>query len=398
MNEDNFQRYQFMQNFDGNHEDDILLYKNGMLVDDDMDERAIVDFDRGHLAYSKEKRHFRILTTTACNARCFYCYESGVDGISMNETIMEKTFEYIKMQTKNVQEFSITWFGGEPLLNTKVIDGLSDRFNDYATKCNKTWSASIVSNGSLINDEIISKIKTFWNVNSVQITLDGLKENYNRIKAYVDQTSFDNIIENIKKLCAADIRTTIRLNFDKNNYEDIMQLIFYLSAELNSYDHWSIYVYPIFDNVDGSYDDECISKIVELEKVIVTSTGRNENDIIGLPKYSHGRCVFCSVAGETILPNGDLMKCCRHIGKEKPFASILDEKIYYNSNYARWCTVTLPLKCNNCELLPICQGGCRAEQLIGQDGCLPRARVIDKVIINYVDNLLACESKSYQNS
>ena len=92
------------------------------------------------------------------------------------------------------------------------------------------------------------------------------------------------------------------------------------------------------------------------------------------------------MVGETILPNGDLMKCCRHIGNEPPFANVSDAIIRYNSNYARWCTPVLPEKCNHCELLPICQGGCRAEQLIGQDGCLPRARVIDKVLTNYVDN------------
>ena len=43
---------------------------------------------------------FRILTTTACNASCSYCYERGTQLVVMNDDTAEQTAAFICEQVK----------------------------------------------------------------------------------------------------------------------------------------------------------------------------------------------------------------------------------------------------------------------------------------------------------
>ena len=56
---------------------------------------------------------FWILTTTACNARCFYCHEAGIPHMSMSlETADDILYYILKHGTSDIH---IMWYGGEPL-------------------------------------------------------------------------------------------------------------------------------------------------------------------------------------------------------------------------------------------------------------------------------------------
>ena len=377
---------QFCDNdvFDDSDPENLKLFQNGMLVMDDEDEKTIVDFDRAAVAFEDSQPHVRILTTTACNARCHYCYEAGAQISTMTPDIAISVVNYIKEKTSGKNKFTLTWFGGEPLLNPGAVDYISKELSNYSEQCGIRWTSSIVTNGSLFTPEIICNAVKTWNLESAQITLDGMKGKYTQIKNYRDDSSFETVLNNIELLCKYGICVTLRLNYDQQNYEDVTELIRYLSSRLRDCDHWSMYVYPIFDNKDSSYDLKSVMKLVELEKLICTCVGKSALDI-ALPEYVHGRCVFCSVAGETIMPNGDLMKCCRVMNTDSPFGNISVPSKKKGVSYAKWCTPTLLPRCAACIFLPICQGGCRAEQFLGQDGCLPRVRTIDLILKEYVN-------------
>ena len=63
---------------------------------------------------------FWILTTTACNARCFYCFEKRMPGSDMTMETASRAIEYIQEQADG-ELIKIIWFGGEPLFNYPVI-------------------------------------------------------------------------------------------------------------------------------------------------------------------------------------------------------------------------------------------------------------------------------------
>lgn len=362
------------------------MYTNGFLIDSDTDEKALVDFSRASAVVSRSYRNFRILTTTACNARCSYCYESGIKTMTMTDETAQNVIKYIKNETQDADKLLITWFGGEPLVNHKVISTISKELIAYAEQKGIQYQCAMTSNGSLFTEELVQKAVTDWKLSSIQITLDGTEEYYNKAKAYVDKSDFSKVINNIKLLTSNDVYVNIRMNYNATNYDNIKELIGYLHNNLKDCRHWNMYVYPLFDNTNSSYNEDLVDKLVDLQLLIHQYSPKNP---IRLPKFRPGPCLFSAVAGESILPNGDLIKCCRCMNTDKPFANVADDNIQHSGIYAKWVTPTLPEECNSCIKLPLCQGGCKAEREFGQSGCSPWMKTLDKTLINYVNTMYA---------
>ena len=53
-----------------------------------------------------------ILPTTACNARCFYCFEQGMEARKMSPETVEDTLRFILEHRPEGRGIHIHWFGG----------------------------------------------------------------------------------------------------------------------------------------------------------------------------------------------------------------------------------------------------------------------------------------------
>ena len=102
------------------------LYKQGILIDASYDERARLSLLRVTEMQQTSNLYFRILPTTDCNARCFYCYESGIPHESMKEALIPEIVNFIdSCIQENTKKVNIQWYGGEPLLEFQTIYFLS---------------------------------------------------------------------------------------------------------------------------------------------------------------------------------------------------------------------------------------------------------------------------------
>ena len=129
----------------------------------------------------KEPEHtttYTIFTTTDCNARCFYCYEMGRSRIPMSAETAHKAAAYIAAHCGG-EKVHLHWFGGEPLFNKQVIDIIC---TDLAEK-GIVYESMMISNGYLFDGATVEQAVSHWKLKSVQITLDGTEEIYNRSKA-----------------------------------------------------------------------------------------------------------------------------------------------------------------------------------------------------------------------
>ena len=117
---------------------------------------------------------YTILTTTDCNARCFYCYEKGRRRIPMTDRTARKAAEFI-LRNSPGEKVHLRWFGGEPLYNKGVISLICGLLRDAKVD----YRSSMVSNGYLFDDQTIAEAVGLWNLEKVQITLDGTEEIYN---------------------------------------------------------------------------------------------------------------------------------------------------------------------------------------------------------------------------
>ena len=149
------------------------------------------------LNQKKSITDFQIITTTECNANCFYCYEAKYRKISMSTMTADKVVDFIAKHASG-NKVKVMWYGGEPLLNSNIIDYISVKLASAGIE----YTSSIISNGLLFTDSIVDRAMESWNLTNARITLDGTEQIYNRIKAYKDISvnPFSLVISNIEKL------------------------------------------------------------------------------------------------------------------------------------------------------------------------------------------------------
>lgn len=294
-----------------------------------------------------------IFTTTDCNARCFYCYENGINKFPMSNEVAHKTAKYIVEHCGSAVPI-LRWFGGEPLYNEKAIDIICDDLD----KSGIEFKSSIVSNGYLFNDENVIKAKNKWKTLYVQISLDGTEDVYNRAKNFIydsEESPYVRVLDNIDRLLNAGVGVLIRLNMGIHNYEDMCDLVQILCQRFGNRDDnlCSVYFAMLFDFAHTRPKEErtlLVNHIIEQEEILF------ENNLvrIKLPKVmSINHCIADSGKGCTITPNGKIGLCEHHV--EDELWSDLDATFRDESVLSRWRELadSIP-ECDNCSLRPNC--------------------------------------------
>lgn len=254
---------------------------------------------------------YTILTTTDCNARCFYCYEMGRPRVPMSKETAEKTANYIISHCQG-KKVSLHWFGGEPLYNKIIISLICNRLKGAGIE----YSSEMTSNGYLFDDDTITEAKELWNLKKVQITLDGTEKTYNRCKAYIykNVNAYQRVIGNIHKLQDADIHVSIRLNIDMHNALNLSELADELHREFSLSKGISVYLHALFEEIKGSkamHDDEkrkwVFDQIYDIESRL-KDYGFNRPGRLNR-QVKTNRCMADSDSSLLIVPDGHIGKC-----------------------------------------------------------------------------------------
>jgi len=337
-----------------------FLINNYFLVPDNYDEEAILKIMRERKTipitdtYLDHPVHFTILTTTTCNARCFYCYELKVKGKSaMTIDTAEKVSKYIIGCAPKDKTITLDWFGGEPLYNPDIIDLISIRVRSAGFNI----VGSIISNGYLFDDKMIKRAKEIWNLNSVQITLDGTEEIYNKTKNYIykDTNPFKIVIGNIHKLLENNINVSIRMNCDKHNYDNLAELINFLSEEFKDQPRLSPYIWPIFEEGFTRTDEErneLFESIIKLEKTLKEKGFKVGHNNLGGVKGIH--CMVDNNNAVCIFPKGEIGICEHYL--DSKFVSHIDNPNEKNWDVIKgWRNYMKELDiCKDCPIKPGC--------------------------------------------
>lgn len=140
--------------------------------------------------------------TNSCNLKCKYCYEKN----KINKVIDFNVIEKLLKERVNSKEKSttISFFGGEPLLEKQLIYDTVTLGNNLTKKSKHQFIYSLTTNGTLIDDEFIKFCKK--NNIAVGISIDGNADvhNINRINN-ANKESFDEVLKNSKKCLEANL-------------------------------------------------------------------------------------------------------------------------------------------------------------------------------------------------
>ncbi len=271
----------------------------------------------------------------------------------------------------------VTWFGGEPQLMPNIIDSLSVRLMELARRHGAEYSASIITNGYLLNQSVLD-ILIRSKVEQMQITLDGLRENHDATRHLAGGGgTFDRIIRNLKEL-SIPFPVFIRQNVHEGNRQDVQplkELVQSIAEESgNDIRHYAFHVQA---------NDAASRRGSGLE--LLSDEGKQETELpLSVTRFRTGRGHYCSASrfwDVGIDDAGRLYKCWEYLDKPKLSFGTVDtwdptDPIETATNPVKLCSflnLAIPIldpECAECIWLPVCVGGCPVRRLGGRKDCV----------------------------
>lgn len=300
--------------------------------------------------------HYTILPTTACNARCYYCFEQGSKTVTMTEDTAKAVVEFIINHCNEDKDVSLSWFGGEPTVAASRIDqickGLLQKGIHYRSE--------ITTNGYLFDPEMIKRAKELWKLERVKIAVDGTEKTYNATKAYVGVTDnpYKRVLENVGRFLEHGIKVTMRMNFDLGNYLEFPSLVNELKTLYHDCSLLRLNVHPVvgeYPNKQGEVlhgnDAWFEGKIVELNEV-ARKAGLIKSKH-GLPCLKFHGCQAINDSAVVITPEGNLVRCPEQFGNDQVTGNIW-QGVTNKDLVSSWKEIGDYSMCHNCALFPDC--------------------------------------------
>ena len=309
--------------------------------------------------------HITLLVIQECNLRCTYCYGDygsyGDSGYIDAETAIHIIDNIVLKST--LRKFSISFFGGEPLLNFPVIKEVVHYCEKIERDSGIRFVFGITSNGTLINSEM----ERFFMEHKIQvkISLDGDKEqnDKNRMNAK-GQGSYDEVIDKTKKLRengVLSVRATLMpgdMNLSKL-YEHLFRLNFK-----------GIYIAPAFNEFSGrDYDiltKQSIEWLCQMENHIQNGEYEyvlnNLNLINDLCKIDRAcvRQAFCEALGDgcAVDIRGNIYPCHRFVYYKEFGVNSITEFEQRNRQMQLKLASERSEACKKCWAYNLCVCGC----------------------------------------
>lgn len=346
------------------------LYEKWFVVPEDFNEREFSDQLRDLARMVKRKTegidNYTIFTTMDCNARCFYCYETGRPRVPMSESVAHRTAQFITEHHR--KEVKLGWFGGEPLFNQSVIDIIVADLR----KAGVSYYSTMISNAYLFTPELVERAKTVWKLKDIQITLDGTEKVYNRAKAYIyPGNAFARVLDNIGLLLDAGVKVAVRLNADLYNIDDLNKLVDQLYDRFGRHPLLSVYSHALFERSAGSRnmkrDDEKRKEIFRRRMKLNGKLFRYGFFMTGARISNTVRTNSCMADNDstvTVLPTGRLGKC-EHYSEDHFIGTLASDK--FDREMVDYFKLRAPLapECDTCAYYPECL---RLKTCVEEDG------------------------------
>lgn len=231
--------------------------------------------------------------TYKCNMDCNFCYLTNQKEAASGYIPLQDELSYselVKIINQLPRFTLITFTGGEPFLRKDILDIL--RFSTKRHKC------TIITNGTLLNEEIIQEL-VMLKLPLIGISIDGIEKVHDEIRKIPG--AFKKIIDNIKliqkykkikrtKYPMIDIKTVI----NKKNVEQLSKLIDL--AESFSVENltYQIIQTSVYTNIGSKITEkeEYLARPPRLENLDIDSLKNELEKIIRLSKKTRVKIRF----------------------------------------------------------------------------------------------------------
>jgi len=346
------------------------LMQQKMIVDEKEDYHLVTSI----VEESKisEIKSLFLIVTRKCNLRCTYCFYSSNNSLSlskvmsMNEDVAIKAINVFSKLTKTINP-TITFYGGEPLLNLPVISS-SIR---YARKLQKEGKLGerlkfiVNTNGTLVNEKFI-ELALKENI-EVQISIDGFKEVHDYCRVTKDgQGSFDKVIQSIKKMVNSGVNVVPMITITESNMDDLPEFIEWLCVYAKIKTYCMNLLMSTTGGCKSDYPNRA-AKTMWMANDISSKYGVHDDGFVSQVKGFFGPKVCgsgCGATGRkiTVFPEGEV-HVCQALEKAKvAFMGDLSTIKKDNKTMQIWKERSRfkNENCLKCPILGACDNGCAA--------------------------------------
>jgi uncharacterized protein len=324
--------------------------------------------------------------TNQCNLSCSYCYEYGEDRIAesegktrfMDEETARHTVDFLLAESPGRRSVHLTFFGGETLLNFKVVKSTIEYARKRAAEEGKYIDFSMTTNATMLTAEIINFLAE--NNVGVTVSIDGPKESNDRFRVFEGgRGSYDVIAPKIKELIkthrsrpiGARVTLTAQAADVKSIYRHLKEEMGFDEVGFAPVTTSPVRLYAI----GGGGLDRVLEQFTELAEEYLECALRDEphgfsnvSDTLQELHQGVSKAYPCG-AGLGLLgvsPSGDIGLCHRFVDSPAGKIGHIESGVDRSSQAAHLERAHINNKydCQSCWARPVCSGGCYHEAFV----------------------------------
>lgn len=325
--------------------------------------------------------------TNQCNLACTYCYEFGADKIStqvgkpkyMTPETAKASVEFLLSGSGNREAVHITFFGGETLMNFRLLRETVGYANERAAAAGRKITYSLTTNATLLTDEIIDFLSD--NAVGVTVSMDGPQEMQDARRVYKNGKGSFAVMEPRLRRLIARHRTraiTARVTLTKG-VTDVIAIYRYLKDDIGFHEvgfapvttsgeerDWSLNGDDMAGVLAGFHAlaDEWLAYALQGRSHGFTNVSETISELISGTNKSHPCGAGLGLLG--VSPSGDLSPCHRFTDADTHtlghISTGLDQA--KREDFLTRGHVAAKYECGSCWARPLCAGGCHHEAFV----------------------------------
>ena len=355
------------------------LIKFKILKQSDDEDEKVLKFIKSKIPSPAINVCYMILSEQ-CNLACRYCFLGNNDDDERQKFLSEdmsvetadKAIDFfikqIKLSGLDTEDNKpvLIFYGGEPLVNFDVLKHIAFRINELRDKekCIKNLEMSIVTNGLLLDEERILKLKELGV--SIAISVDGFTEESNSMR--VDRSKkpvYSRILKVLDKCKELGVDISLSVTLTEETIKDTKNIL-----EKYGINAFGFNIMMSDENfvLPNTYNEAAAQFIID-EFIELRKRGIYEDRMMRkLKAFSKSQVYFSDCAATSggqvvVAPNGRVGICHGCLRDKQYFVSNIDDDQFdacKDENFIEWSQLT-PLnkkECMDCPALGICGGGC----------------------------------------
>lgn len=324
--------------------------------------------------------------TNLCNLSCKYCYEFGEDRVAnmegktrlMSEETARAAADYLLENSPGRRAVHLTFFGGETLMNFKVLRSTIEYARQRAQEAGKSIDFSLTTNATLLTPKIIEYLAE--NDVGVTISIDGPKEMNDRFRVFHNgKGTYEVIAPKVKELLqkhkSRPIAARVTLT---SQVADVLKIYRHLTNDMGFHE---VGFAPVTTSpvrlyaIGGGGLDLVLAQFTRLAEEYLEYALRGEHhgfsNVTDTLQELHSGISKAHPCGAGlglmgVSPSGDLAPCHRFVDSDQHKLGHISTGVdrEKQAEFLDRGHISRKPECHTCWARPVCSGGCYHEAFV----------------------------------